>query len=129
MPSNGHPFLPPGDPLVRAMLLDQTQELRRQSRDLGEIKAQLRHGAMIHDEFRSRQAQTEARLTILESKSSHPLSQMSDFNRSLAELLKAGKPVLLLLAVAVTKRLGIGVSVWGPWAEQLLTAFAKSLLN
>lgn len=112
-----------------AILLDQTQELRRQSNALGWIMAQLSTGSEVHRELKQDVQELKADVAQLKSASSKNNDQKpARFNviaDSLAGLLHAGRPYLVCAVLVAGKLLGLGPS----WIEPLIEKLAKALLS
>lgn len=114
-----------------AILLDQTQELRRQSSALGWIVAQLQHGASLHQEFRTahhehRQdlALIKDRLKAVEDRGQSPKRPpgYGPLFDSLAGLLNSGRPYLIACTLLLAKWLGLGPSWIDPLIQKIVSA-------
>lgn len=126
MHSNGkdYPNFPPPD--HTAILLDQTQELRRQSHALGWLVGQQQQSHEFRTEVRQDLTAIKARLQIVEARPSMEPHRPSRFNASidsLSGLLHAGRPYLIACVLLLGKYLGLGPS----WIEPLVEKIVKSL--
>ncbi len=132
MQYNGHQMHPPDH---TAILLDQTQELRKQSNALGWIMSQLSSGNEVHKELRGDTRDLKIAVQELKSdvaqlkasatpKDSKPL-KFNVIADSLAGLLHAGKPYMVCGVLVAGKLLGLGPS----WIEPLIEKLAKALLS
>ena len=135
MQSNGSAgmFHPPDH---TAILLDQTQELRRQSNALGWIMSQLSTGSEVHRELKQGHAalnktmqEVQADVAQLKASSAQKVDHKPvKFNvvaDSIAGLLHAGRPYFICIALLAGKSLGLGPS----WIEPLIEKLARALLS
>lgn len=148
MQYNGHQMHPPDH---TAILLDQTQELRKQSNALGWIMSQLNSGSEVHKELRGDTRELKAAVQELKSdvaqlravklatgqhvkeliadvarlKTSNKPLKLNVIADSLAGLLHAGRPYLVCVVLVAGKLLGLGPS----WIEPLIEKLAKALLS
>lgn len=109
-----------------AILLDQTQELRRQSNALGWIVSQLQHGSEIHKELKSDVREVKADVALLKAaavpggtRNPVKFNVMAD---SLAGLLHAGKPYLIVCALVAGKWVGWAPSLIEPLIAKVVAA-------
>jgi len=117
----------PPDPT--SILLDQTRELREETRNqshmLGWIMAQLSTGGEIHKELKADVRELKADVALLKSAAvvipqrSAKFTSMAD---SLAGLLHAGKPYLIVCALVAGKYFGFGPSLIEPLIAKVVAA-------
>lgn len=127
MQSNGNAgaFHPPDH---TAILLDQTQALRKQSNALGWIMSQLNSGSEVHRELKADVRALKEDVAQLKASAAPKDSKPLKFNviaDSLAGLLHAGRPYLVCAVLVAGKLLGLGPS----WIEPLIEKLAKALLS
>lgn len=127
MQSNGNAgtFHPPDH---TAILLDQTQELRKQSNALGWIMSELSTGRTVHTELKADVRALKDDVAQLKASATPKDSKPLKFNviaDSLAGLLHAGKPYMVCGVLVAGKLLGLGPS----WIEPLIEKLARALLS
>lgn len=82
-----------------AILLDQSKELRDQSRALGRIESRLEQGDEFHDEMRGRVTAIETRVTAVETKRSRALDAL-EILRKIASLKEWAVGLLVVILAA-----------------------------
>lgn len=129
MHSNGNTGHYPHPPDLASIMLDQTRELRMETREqshmLGWIMAQLRSGSEVHRELKADVRELKADVALLKASAPAANTKPVKINvtlDSIAGLLHAGRPYLFICAAVAGKLLGLGPSWIEPLAEKVVSA-------
>lgn len=118
MRSNGNHY-PMGPPDHTAILIDLLQETRQQSHQLGWIAGSLQAVRSDQVEIKGRVSALEAKPSAKEDQSRH---RFRDWASSMSELMREGRPYLIVVALVLGKFLGLGPSWIEPLAERIINA-------